>query len=61
MPPPTEVLEINLNKSIAFEFRHRGDMRIKFLLEGVCQELDASVRPKREGSYLDRRLVAGVA
>lgn len=55
MPPPVVVLEIRLNKSITFEFRNRNDMRIKFLHDGVSHELEAGVRPKREGSYLDHR------
>lgn len=55
MPPPAGVLEIRLNKSITFEFRDRSDMRIKFLHDGISRELEAGVRPKREGSYLDHR------
>lgn len=42
---------------MSFEFLDRGDMRIKFSHDGVSHELDAGVRPKREGSYLDNRLV----
>lgn len=57
MPPPTGVLEVKLNRSMSFEFLDRGDMRIKFSHEGVSHELDASVRPRREGTYLDNRLV----
>lgn len=57
MPPPTDILEINLNRSINFEFHDRGDMRIKFLHEGVSHELNAGLRPKREGTYLDHRWV----
>lgn len=55
MPPPTGVLEVKLNKSMSFEFLDRGDMRIKFSHEGISHELDAGVRPKREGTYLDNR------
>lgn len=55
MPPPNDAIGIKLNKSISFEFHDRGDMRIKFLHEGISHELDAGVRPKREGSYLDHR------
>lgn len=58
MPPPTVVLEIDLNRSINFEFHDRGDMRIKFSHEGISHELNAGLRPKREGTYLDNRLVA---
>lgn len=55
MPPPTSVLDVKLNKSMNFEFLDRSDMRIKFLHEGISHELDAGVRPKREGTYLDNR------
>lgn len=55
MPPPTGILEIKLNKSITFEFVDRGDMRIKFSQNGIIHELDAGVRPKREGTYIDNR------
>lgn len=58
MPPPTGVLEIDLNRSLNFEFHDRGDMRIKFSHEGISHELNAGLRPKREGTYLDHRLVA---
>ena len=58
MPLPTGVLEINVNKSINFEFHDRGDMRIKFSHEGIRHELNAGLRPRREGTYLDHRLVA---
>ena len=57
MPPPTGVLEVKLNKSMGFEFLDRGDMRIKFSQEGISHELDAGVRPRREGTYLDNRFV----
>lgn len=60
MPPPTGVLEVRLNKSMSFEFLNRGDMRVKFSHEGVSHELDAGVRPKRVGTYLDNRLVGSV-
>ncbi|CAM9257118.1 unnamed protein product [Hapterophycus canaliculatus] len=53
MPPPTGVLEVKLNKSITFEFVDRGEMRIHFSQNGIIHDLDAGVRPKREGTYLD--------
>ncbi|CAN0268807.1 unnamed protein product, partial [Scytosiphon promiscuus] len=53
MPPPTGVIEIKLSKSITFDFVDRGDMRIKFSQNGITHELDAGVRPKRDGTYLD--------
>lgn len=58
MPPPAGILEINLNRSLNFEFHDRGDMRIKFSHEGISHELNAGLRPTREGTYLDHRFVA---
>lgn len=57
MPTPSGTLEIKLNDSIIFEFRDRRDMRIKFAQDGFAKELEAGVRPSREGVYLDKRYV----
>lgn len=55
MPPPPGILVVKLNRSITFEFRDRSDMRVKFAHEGVSRDLDAGMKPKREGNYLDTR------
>lgn len=57
MPPPQlgVVLTVNLNKSISFEYRNVAEMLIKFSHDGVLRDLEAGVRPTREGSYLDNR------
>lgn len=55
IPPLSSALIVKLNRSITFEFCDRSDIRIKFACEGVNRDLDVSVRPKREGSYVEKR------